>query len=297
MSTPAYVEEWESGAWDVTVEKNRVDGYPRDVVLSTHAAVRFSNAEGDSDDRATMASLFLRYRDNATELFIHWDGEFFYGASTDVGYSIDGSEPSAMAWNNSSSAQAIFYPDDEFPLSIFLNRLVNASVLWVAADIGNGAMLNARFELDGLEQAIALLRDAGGFWRFSASQDLFDDSTTTVLSLHSDGPGNEGNPMTLVLRHKSGQGNYSAYINWNIDVGPEDPVLVQFRMGENSSQITEWNLSTDHEATFYAGNVQAFIRDLVRADRLLVRITPYRSFPIIAMFDLRGLDRVVGLLG
>lgn len=298
-STPAYVEEWESGAWDVTVEKNRVDGYPRDVVLSTHATVRFSNTEGDSDDRATLASLFLRYRDNATEMFIHWDGEFFYGASTDVGYSIDGGEPSVMAWNNSSSAQAVFYPDDEFPLSIFLNRLINADGLLVVADIGDGEVMLAMFDLDGLEQAIAPLRDAGGFWTVDIHTDPFNDSRVATLYTFANDQEDFDVPIMLGLRSGYDGNKYEVFIFWNVKLvgfGAPRGVEVQHRIDRRPSVKSEWVLAADYNSTAYDGNAGSLVRMMANGERFLARVIPYRSYPITAEFDLRGLARVVHLL-
>ena len=300
MSTPAYVEEWESGAWNVTVEKNCVDGYPRDVVLSTHATVRFSNTEGDSDDPVTMASLFLRYRDNATELFIHWGGdEFFYGESTYVGHSIDGSDPSVMAWNNSSSAEYVFYPVDEFPLNIFINRLVNAGVLWVAADIGNGAMLNAWFELEGLEQAIAPLRDAGGFWTVDIYTDPFNDSRVATLYTFANDQEDFDVPIMLGLRSGYDGNKYEVFIFWNVKLvgfGAPRGMEVQHRIDRRPSEKSEWVIAADYESTAYDGNARSLVRMMANGERFLARVIPHRSYPITAEFDLRGLARVVHLL-
>lgn len=299
MSSPAYVEEWESGAWDVKVEKNRPDGYAREVVLSTDAAVHFGDAEDNADGLVTLASLFLRYRDNAMELFIHWGGEFFYGENTAVWHSIDGNEPSVMAWNNSSSAQAVFYPDDEFPLSIFLNRLVNAGMLWIAADIGNGEIATALFDLRGLEQAIAPLRDAGGFWTVDIYTDPFDDNRIATLYTFANDQDSFDVPIMLGLRSGYDGHEYEVFILWNVKLvgfGAPRGVEVQHRIDRRPSVKSDWVLAADYESTAYDGNAGSLVRMMANGERFLARVIPHRSYPIMAEFDLRGLARVVHLL-
>ena len=278
------------GRFNVSVEENETNNIPS-ITISNDA---IGGVIRDSDDSGAevngTATLFIRYMDGVTEVFIYWDAIHFTGDSVQLHHLIDGGQPTAAEWPVSTTGSGTFYPGDHVQ---FVKRLVGASTLVISTEL-DGKATGALFYLKGIEEAIAPFRDAGGFWRISASTDPFDDTTVTTLQVDADHLVGEESP-SLVLRY-SGEG-HEAYIVWEVDIGYDEPVDVRYRIGRQPSQSDEWGMSTNRQATFYGGDVRQLIRHLAESDQFLAGVTPYRSNPITARFDLRGLPAIVGLLG
>lgn len=243
----------------------------------------------DSDESRGTATLFLRYMDGVTEVFVHWDAVHFASDSVQFHHTIDGGQPTLAEWPVSTTGSSTFYPGNHVQ---FIKRLVGASTLVIATEL-DGKAAGAFFDVGGIEQVIGPLHDVGGFWHVSQQTDPFDDSVVTIAAVDSDDQ-IEGDHPSLVLRNST-QG-HEAYIIWGLDIGYDEPVEVRYRIGRQPSEFDEWNISTDRQATFYLGDVRRLIGRLADADRLLARVTPYRSNPITASFDLRGLPAIVELL-
>ncbi len=64
------------------------------------------------------------------------------------------------------------------------------------------------------------------------------------------------------------------FINWDGKVGSEFQwsIEVFWRLDDQEAQSSSWGLSTDKDATFYPDDVQAFIWELLTADKLVARV-------------------------
>jgi len=130
-----------------------------------------------------------------------------------------------------------------------------------------------------------------GEWRLSTEQNPIDDTRTVTLSLAAtSGQSRLGDAIGLIVRCQSGKIN--VYIVWSSYLGLEK-TPVTTRLGTGDAKIQQWLLSTDNQATFYPGNAEAFLGQLLSSDRLVAQTTPYNESPITAVFDLAGLSAAV----
>lgn len=152
----------------------------------------------------------------------------------------------------------------------------------LTASLGGGAANNSA----GLPSA-----DKVGEWQIRNETNPIDDSRKVTLILPADkGTNSSGSPVALVLRCSSNK--TTAYIVWN-DYLSADDLTVTSRIGSSPPDHRPWDVSTDNSSTFYPGNVPAFIKQLLTADRFVAQATPYEESPITAVFDLTGLSKAV----
>lgn len=275
------------GRFDVSVRQDDA-GHIQSITIANDA---IGGVISESDDGAgATATLFIRYVDRVTEVFVYWDAIDFTSDSVQLHHIIDGGHATVFEWSVSTTGSGTFYPGNHVQ---FIKQLIGANTLLVGTDL-DGKVTGAIFDLNGIEEAIVPLRDAGGFWRVSQRADPFDDSVVTTLVVDSDDLIG-GDYPALVLRY--GGERHEAYIVWGVDIGYDEPVDVRYRIGGQPSECDAWGISTDQQATFYGGDVRRLIRYLTESEQFLAGVTPYRSNPIIARFDLRGLPAIVGLLG
>jgi len=130
-----------------------------------------------------------------------------------------------------------------------------------------------------------------GKWITKIEKNPLDDTKTVILILQADeGESSFGDPIFLVIRCMSNK--TELYINWNSYLGL-DSISVTTRIGNDKPERKLWNISTDHRATFYPTSPILFIKNLINADKLVAQTTPYGENPIIAIFDIRGLNEAI----
>lgn len=131
-------------------------------------------------------------------------------------------------------------------------------------------------------------------WRVDRSINPLDDTPTIVLSLDADaGRSSYDRPITFIARCKSD--TTEAYVVWNDYLGDdsssvyEDWKYVDVRIGERPSVRQRWGVSTDKQATFAPSWAGTLLKEMLTADRLVLRTTPYNENPITAVFDTSGM--------
>jgi len=148
-----------------------------------------------------------------------------------------------------------------------------------------------------------LIMDTGK-WICSKKIDPIDDSTVIAFILYSDsGKSIYGEPIRLVLRYRGSDSSSETrlYINWYSYLG-RDTTPVTYRFGNEKAKTGYWAISTDNTATFYSSgffNVLSskrtinFVGDLIKFDRFVAQVSPYRENPITAVFDVRGIEDAI----
>lgn len=63
---------------------------------------------------------------------------------------------------------------------------------------------------------------------------------------------------------------------------------VEYRLDQEKSVKTTWDVSTDYQGTF-ARNAIPVIKSMFDKDRMLVRVTPYSKSPMTSKFNISGL--------
>lgn len=128
-----------------------------------------------------------------------------------------------------------------------------------------------------------------GAWDMIKSVDPFSDTPIVIASLDS----RSDSSMDLVVRCKGGR--TEAFIEWGKVLGASDP-QVTYRIGASDARTEYWALSTDFDSTFFPGSTEAvilFVKDLMAASSLVVRVFPLGEPVITATFDLAGIPSAV----
>ena len=129
-----------------------------------------------------------------------------------------------------------------------------------------------------------------GKWVVSSKTNPIDDSETITLLLQADeGKGMMGEPVSLIIRCKSGE--IELFISWNRYLGSEAYVI--YRVGSYEAQRDMWSLSSNSQASFYPNKPVLLIRSLLASDRFVAQVTPYSESPITAVFDIKGLGEAI----
>ena len=127
-----------------------------------------------------------------------------------------------------------------------------------------------------------------GDWVVDESVNPLDDTPMVVALLKaSSGAAKSGESAELVLRCLSTK--TEVYLNWNAPLG-RDGAAVTTRVGNEPALTRRWGLSTDARETFYPADDVAFIKQLVAVGRLVAQVVPVGEDPIVAVFQLRGLE-------
>jgi type VI secretion system VasI family protein len=131
-------------------------------------------------------------------------------------------------------------------------------------------------------------------WQASETRNPIDDTRTVYLELKaSSGENQWGTPPALALRCLSNR--TEVFIDWDTFVSSE-VVSVTTRIDTQPAQRQAWTVSTDNKATFLRGSKIAFIKQLLAADSLVARVTPYGDNAITAVFEMAGLPGQIGPL-
>ena len=129
-----------------------------------------------------------------------------------------------------------------------------------------------------------------GAWDVSENSNPMDDTKTVVLALDStQGQNRLGRVPFLIMRCQSMK--TSLYIGWNDYLG-SDRQRVNIRIGTKKAKSESWPLSTDKTATFSPAPV-SLIKQMLKADKLVMQTTPYNESPVTAVFPLAGLDEAI----
>jgi len=131
-----------------------------------------------------------------------------------------------------------------------------------------------------------------GLWKVSTERSKIDDSTAVTALLSASEPigirYKQATP-TLVARCKEGELDF--YISWGIFIGSNGHEVTT-RLDAEAANSDTWDVSTDHTATFYAGERKPWFEALAGAKKLVVRTTPFGESPVITSFNVSGFANV-----
>lgn len=133
-----------------------------------------------------------------------------------------------------------------------------------------------------------------GAWRVESEINPLDDTKSVFAGLEaSSGKGKWGEPVGLIARCVSNK--TELYIGWNTYLGNDGGIYNNFkrvmvRIGDAPSKTMRWGLSTDSQATFAPGWAGTLIKQMMGVQRLVARVIPYNENPIVAEFDLTGIE-------
>lgn len=153
---------------------------------------------------------------------------------------------------------------------------------------------------DGLAgQLLPATTSSSDSWVVRSEVNPVDDSTSVFIYTEAiEGEGRFGEPISLMLMCRGGE--VDAVIGWHYYLGLRT-TEVTYRIGTEQARTDTWYISNDSEATFYSQSEsidRRFIQELTEADngRLLAQVLPYNENRVTAVFDISGLENVVGQL-
>lgn len=133
-----------------------------------------------------------------------------------------------------------------------------------------------------------------GVWHIHFDRSQIDDSESVFLSVPSmdiltTRYGDETRPV-LILRCLENETD--VIINWDRFSFYSDGAEVTARIDKKKAGTRTWNTSTDNEALFHPQPI-AFIKSMLNAETLLVRVTPISDDPREVSFYIHGLRNVL----
>jgi type VI secretion system protein VasI len=169
----------------------------------------------------------------------------------------------------------------------------NARCVAIKSDLERLACFDSLAEeknLNGMQSLPTVISDKGK-WNVEENTDPIDDSKTVFLSLEADsGTTAFGKPIYLFVRCINQETDM--LIAWSRVLGDEGTSVLT-RLGKGEATRINWTLSATERETFYPDNVELFLKKLIEVETLVHQITPYRSGPITAVFDVRGLVNAI----
>ena len=145
----------------------------------------------------------------------------------------------------------------------------------------------------GVDKPATTSETEAGKWKLRTDTSPMDDKKSFYLSLDADSPvrtGYKSGTPSLLIRYK--EKKFECFINYSFFLG-SDSTEVTHRLDQGQPKTLEWSISTDHEAVFPPGDGKAFVTALMKANSLVIRLTPYSESPVTTTFDLRGLSEAM----
>ncbi len=132
-----------------------------------------------------------------------------------------------------------------------------------------------------------------------------DDSNNVHLNIPSERPVQVSfEELRPTLHLRCAERTTDVFINVGHYLGT-DSVQATIRLDDKEARQSSWSISSDFKAMFFRhaeadGSAifedSEFVKQLICAERMLVRVTPWGESPITVTFDLRGLhDAVIAL--
>jgi type VI secretion system protein VasI len=126
-----------------------------------------------------------------------------------------------------------------------------------------------------------------GKWSTSTSTDPLNDKAIhlAMLEANSGKTGRFGERINMIVRCANGETDL--YINWSSFLGTEG-IALTYRIGKAKAVHSDWDISTDHQSSFYRGSPVKALKAIIESDSFVANVTPYSESPVTATFDTTG---------
>lgn len=139
-----------------------------------------------------------------------------------------------------------------------------------------------------------------GAWSVREEKSDFKDTTDVNLRLQSDAPitcssYKQPAPATLILRCMENTTTLYIATQCHLASGHGGYGRVEYRVDTRKAKTRSFDASTDNAALglWNGGRSIPMIKELIGAEKLLTRFTPYGESPVTASFNLNGLDEAI----
>ena len=173
-------------------------------------------------------------------------------------------------------------------LIVFVLLLTVVMTVWQGVDTGGGSSAPPASR-PATAHTPAAPPEPEPNWRARAEVSALDDSINVVLINQSINtiPDRFGRQNHAQLSLRCQEGRTEVLINWGQFITTQS-ARVTTRLGAGEAQTSEWNMSSNHEATFHRRPID-HIRELLEANEVLYQVTPHGQNPVRASFELYGL--------
>lgn len=136
-------------------------------------------------------------------------------------------------------------------------------------------------------------------WRLSTTKSKIDDSATATLALDSDddfaGKYRGREKATMVIRCHENATSLYFIIGDHFLSDIQGYGQITYRVDEKKASTKEFDVSTDNKALglWSGGSSIPFVKQMMGAKRLVIRVTPYSESAITATFDITGAEEAV----
>ncbi len=143
--------------------------------------------------------------------------------------------------------------------------------------------------------------DVSGDWDVEIKTSEFKDTTDVFLRVQSEEPLScgmgFGAPQHATLMLRCMENTTALYISTDCHLasGFQGYGTVEYRIDDRPARSRGFTDSTDNRALGLWRGAQAipFVKELLGADRLLTRFTPFGESPVTAQFPITGLDTAI----
>jgi len=125
-----------------------------------------------------------------------------------------------------------------------------------------------------------------GRWGVEATSDPLTDESQVFFMVEATEGGSYLRKPSLIIRQNGAL--LDVFVAWH-EYFSEDYQSVTHRIDRDDPQTLRWSVSTDNSATFYPRSESEFVQELLDAEQLVMRTTPYGDSPMTITFDVRGL--------
>jgi hypothetical protein len=134
--------------------------------------------------------------------------------------------------------------------------------------------------------------DGAGAWTILQQADpITDKNRVTAFVEASSGKGPSGNAYVLTIHCFNTKAQL--FIGWEHRMDAVQEVIT--RIDKDEPKASEWGSGSRRIALFHADPIQ-FIEELSKGERLVAQVTPKGSGPLTAIFDIKGVDKVIAPL-
>jgi type VI secretion system protein VasI len=141
-----------------------------------------------------------------------------------------------------------------------------------------------------------------GNWQIETEVSAIDDSLGIFLTLASEeavaGPYGQFGPILLTLRCMENTTAAMIYFNQHFMSDLGGGGQVEYRLDDTSAQNVQMRASSDYMflGLWSGGQAIPWIKELLQADRLVLRASPMNQSPVTGQFDLAGLNNAIDQL-
>ncbi len=129
-----------------------------------------------------------------------------------------------------------------------------------------------------------------GDWIIKDQINPINDTKSVIVGLRPHtGKNKYGNAPALMFRCINGETD--ALVAWHAFISNKE-TNVTTRIGDDEAETLTWRISRDYKQTGHPKPIE-FIREVMKADKLVIQVSPYSDSSITTIYDTTGLENAI----